>query len=61
MGRLQKIFTVLVLVGMLAVILLTWGSIGSAVMTLGLLLSLGYLALKRFLDTHDPGDYWMDE
>ena len=41
----------------LAVILLTWGSIGSAALTLGLLLSGIFLALKKSLN-RDPDDYF---
>jgi hypothetical protein len=41
----------------LAVIILTWGSIGSAALTLGLLLAGIYLALKKSLN-RDPDDYF---
>ena len=41
----------------LAVILLTWGSIGSAALTLGLLLAGIFAALKRSLN-RDPDDYF---
>lgn len=40
-----------------AVILLTWGSIASAALTLGLLLSGIFLALKKSLN-RDPDDYF---
>ena len=54
MGKLQK--TLLFLL-----IILTWGSIGSAILTLALLLALGYLLLNRFQETHDPDDFrWED-
>lgn len=43
-----------------AVILLTWGSIGSAALTLGLLLGGIFVALKKSL-TRDPDDYFLDE
>ena len=41
----------------LAVILLTWGSIGSAALTLGLLLAGIFTALKKSLN-RDPDDYF---
>ena len=45
------------LVSILAVILLTWGSIGSAALTLGLLLAGIFTALKKSLN-RDPDDYF---
>ena len=41
----------------LAVIILTWGSIGSAALTLGLLLGGIFMALKKSLN-RDPDDYF---
>ena len=41
----------------LAVIILTWGSIGSAVLTLALLLSLVYLLVVKVLENRDPDDF----
>ncbi len=41
----------------LAVIILTWGSIGSAALTLGLLLAGIFTALKKSLN-RDPDDYF---
>ena len=41
----------------LAVIVLTWGSIGSAALTLGLLLAGIFIALKKSLN-RDPDDYF---
>lgn len=41
----------------LAVIILTWGSIGSAALTLGLLLGGIFTALKKSLN-RDPDDYF---
>ena len=46
------------LVIVLAVILLTWGSIGSAALTLGLLLAGIFTALKKSLN-RDPDDYYI--
>jgi len=45
------------LAAVLAVIILTWGSIGSAALTLGLLLGGIFLALKKSLN-RDPDDYF---
>ena len=41
----------------LAVIVLTWGSIGSAALTLGLLLAGIFIVLKKSLN-RDPDDYF---
>ena len=48
------------LVLVVAVILLTWGSIGSAVLTLGLLLGGIFIALKKSLN-RDVDDYFLEE
>ena len=48
----------IVLAIVLAVILLTWGSIGSAALTLGLLLAGIFIALKKSLN-RDPDDYYI--
>ncbi len=45
--------------GIVLVILLTWGSIGSAILTLALILSGIFLALKRSLA--DQEDYLTEE
>lgn len=60
MDSLRKTLLFLFLFVLVAVILLTWGSVGSAVLTLALLIGLGYYLLRRFLDTHDPDDYKME-
>lgn len=44
----------------IAVMLLTWGSIGSAALALGLLLAGIFTALKKTMN-RDPEDYFMDE
>ena len=41
----------------LAVIILTWGSIGSAVMAMGLITMISALLDQRFLNREDP-DQW---
>ena len=48
------------LVLVVAVIILTWGSIGSAALILGLLLGGIFLALKKSLD-RDVDDYFLEE
>ena len=49
----------LFLAAVIAVILLTWGSIGSAALTLGLILGGIFLALKKSLNRED--DFLYDE
>ena len=44
----------------LALIILTWGRIGSAALTLGLLLGGIFVALKKSLN-RDPDDYFLEE
>jgi len=57
----RKVLLFLLLVAVVTVILATWGSVGSAILTLALLIALGYIALNRFLETHSPDDYQMEE
>ena len=45
------------LVLVVAVIILTWGSIGSAVMAMGLISMISALLYRRFLNRDDP-DLW---
>lgn len=45
------------LVFLLAVIVLTWGSVGSAILTLALLLVLGYLLILKIMENRDPDDF----
>ena len=56
MGHSVSGFLVLVV----AVIILTWGSIASAALTLGLILGFIFLALKKSLN-RDVDDYFMEE
>lgn len=56
----RKILLILLLVLTLAVIILTWGSVGSAMLTLGLLISVLFLALKKSLE-RDPRDFDWEE
>ena len=60
MHNTRKIILGLFLTLILAVIILTWGSIGSAALTLGLLLGGIFVALKKSLN-RDPDDYFLEE
>ena len=57
MGVLRKLFLVALLIGTVTVILITWGSIGSIVLTLGLLLALSMIAMRYVMDRRDPDDF----
>ena len=57
MSTFRKLLLLALALGMLAVIVLTWGSIGSAILTLALLISLGYILLKKILESRDPDDF----
>ena len=56
----RKILLAGFLLLVVAVIILTWGSIGSAALTLGLLLGGLFTALKKSLN-RDPDDYFLEE
>lgn len=60
MSSTRKILLAILLVFLLAVIILTWGSIGSAALTLGLILGGIFIALKKALD-RDPADYFTED
>ena len=60
MGNLQKTFLFVILFVIVAVIILTWGSIGSAILTLALLIGVGFLLLSRFMENHNPDDFNWD-
>ncbi len=61
MSNIRKLLLGVFLVLILAVILLTWGSVGSGILTLALLIAVCYLLLRWFLETHDPGDFQMED
>ena len=46
---------------MLGVIVLTWGSVGSAVMGYGLIMLLSALAYQRYLTNREESDYQMED
>ena len=54
MGSFQKALLFIVLFVIVALIILTWGSVGSGILTLALLIGIGFLLLKRFLETQVP-------
>lgn len=60
MSTTRKILLGIFLAGVLAVILLTWGSIGSAALTLALLLGVILIALQKTLN-RDPEDYYSED
>ena len=61
MSKLRKLLLAVILLGVLAVIILTWGSIGSSILTLALLLALGYLLLRRVWIDRNDEDYWLED
>ena len=61
MGSTQKNLLTIVLVAVIALIIFTWGSIGSAALTLGLLLAGIFLLLRKSIIDRDADDYWMEE
>ena len=56
----RKTFLIAFLAAVVALILLTWGSVGSAILTLGLLLGGIAAALKKALN-RDDDDYFLEE
>ena len=57
MSTLRKILLAVLLIAMVTVILVTWGSIGSIMLTLGLLVSLGAILIRYIMDKRDPDDF----
>ena len=57
MGRFRTWFLLGLLILTLAVIVLTWGSIGSAVLTLALLLSGVYVLMLKIMENRNPDDF----
>ena len=57
MSGFRKFLLVLLLIAMVTVILVTWGSIGSIVLTLGLLISLGAVLLSWVMRNRNPDDF----
>ena len=59
MSKTQKILLGIFLTVIVAVIILTWGSVGSATLTLGLLLGGIFLAMKKSMDREN--DFEMED
>ena len=57
MGGFRKLLLAMLLVATVTVILVTWGSIGSIVLTLGLLISLGAVLLSWVMQNRNPDDF----
>jgi len=57
----RKLLLVCAVIAMIAGVVLTWGSIFSIVMALGLLYTLGILAYQRFLLDDEDRDNWGEE
>ena len=61
MDRIRTILLVLLAVILLAAMVLTWGSIGSAVMAFCLITMGGSLLYQRFLTNRDESDFQMED
>lgn len=57
MSRLQKILLAALVIGLLAVIILTWGSVGSAILAFCLIMVAASLLYQHFLTNRD-GESW---
>ena len=57
----RKLLLVCAVIAMIAGVVLTWGSIFSIVMALGLLYTVGILAYQRFLLDDEDRDNWGEE
>ncbi|MBE6979933.1 MAG: hypothetical protein E7431_06115 [Ruminococcaceae bacterium] len=57
----QKLLLILLVLTLIAVAILTWGSIGSAVMVLCLISLCSALLFQKFLTNRDAGDYQMED
>ena len=61
MGKLRTILLVLMALGMVILMIATWGSIGSAVMGMCLITMVSALLFQRFLTNRDGGDFQMED
>ena len=57
MNRLQKLLLAVILIAMVIGIFVTWGSIGSVTLTMGLLLALVLLAIRYVQHRRNPDDF----
>ena len=57
----MKITGIVLLVLVLGIIVFTWGSIASAVLTIALLLAGGYVLWHHLVTDRGDDDYWLEE
>ena len=57
----RKILITGMMILMLAVMVLTWGSVGSAVMAHGMIMMLSALLYQRFITRREESDYQMED
>ncbi len=56
----RNIFLLILVIGLAAVAIATWGSLGSGLILAGLLVGLGYTGWQYYLSNRDDTD-WYDE
>ena len=61
MGKLQIFLLVLLAIGITTLMLVTWGSVGSALMGYGLITVMSALLYRKFMDSREESDYQMEE
>ena len=61
MDRIRSILLVVLALVLLTLMVLTWGSLGSAVMALCLILMAASLLFQKFLTNRDTSDFQMEE
>ena len=61
MELIRKILLVILALVLVTVMILTWGSVGSAVMGLCLITLAASLLFQKFLTNRDTGDFQMEE
>ena len=61
MDRIRIILLVILALVLLTVMVLTWGSLGSAVMALCLILMAASLLFQKFLTNRDTSDFQMED
>ena len=61
MDRIRSILLVVLALVLLTLMVLTWGSVGSAVMGLCLIMLVSALIFQKFLTNRDASDFQMEE
>lgn len=61
MNRIRLLLLIGAALAMLAVMILTWGSLGSAMMGYGLLVMAAALIYRKYLTNHDPTDFQQED